>query len=303
MTGVLCKTITWVDADGAELVLDSTDRRAALMGAQGRGMPPIVLSQEVVPLQPGARLRYVNHGPRDYAVPWAVWEDDPTDLDATLRSLLPRFDPNRGDGILRIHTPDGVTRELTCRYIGGAERNEAGPQFGVSESEQRSHQAMTLVFRAFDPYWYGPAVSGSQGTGSAPSFFPIPNTDTGSFVTLTSSEVFAVLSLVNPGDVPAQPVWTITGPGSDIVLRNQDTGASLSLTGLTLAVGQSAIIDTRRYVQTAERNDGTNLYPYLTDDSEFWWLERGTTSVQVEMGGATGASLVAWTYDPPYLLV
>lgn len=306
---VLCNTLTWVDPDGGELVLASFDQRAVLQGAQGRGMPPIVIRDETVPLQPGARLRYVNHGPRDYAVPWAVWADDPAELDELLRAYLPLFDPNRGDGVLRIDTPPtaanpaGLTRELTCRYISGAERNEAPPNFGVSESEQRSHQAVTLVFRSWDPYWYGPAVSGIVTPGSAPTFFPMPNERTGSLITLTASEVFAVVDLANAGDVDAMPVWTVTGPGTGLVLTRQDTGARLAMPTLVLAAGEVATIDTRRYVMTAELADGTNLYPYLSDDSDFWWLPRGTTEVQIELSGATGASGVGYSFMPPYLTV
>lgn len=301
---VACDTITWIDADGADLVLAKAADRDVLQGVTGRGMPPIIVRDEPVPEQAGARLRYVQHGARDYAVPWMLSHRSLAELNALLRATLPRFDPLRGDGTLRLVTPDGQTRDLTCRYISGAERIQASPNQGVSEGEALAHQVLPLVFRAWTPYWLGPEVSDDfTAQATLATFFPIPNATTGSFVTLTSSVLFAAVQLTNDGDVDAQPIWTITGPASNIAILNADTGQTLEFTGLTLAGGEVATIDTREYVMTAELADGTNLYPYLTDASEFWWLPRGTTNAQLQLSGTDANSLVSVAWRPRYITV
>lgn len=300
---VECDRIEWDDADGDTLTLAGSDRFVG-QGTSGRALPPIFVQEQLVPLRPGAVLRYVNHAARDVAVPWVVHSVDLANVEQLLRDYLPRFDPVRGDGVLRSISPDGVTRELTkVRYLSGFERVESPPDQGFSDSEAVAHQLGTLLFRAYDPYWYGPEEQEVFDTGTVVgSFFPIPNPVSGSFITLVASEVYASATIVNTGDVDAQPVWTIDGPGTNIVLRDAGSGARLQFDGLTLTAGQVATIDTRDGVMTALLDDGTNLYPYLTDSSEFWWLPRGSTNVLVELTGATADTEVTLAWRPAHLV-
>lgn len=302
-----CEALTWVDPDGAEYVLTADDDHSLLEGVDGRGMPPIRTNVQTVPLQPGTRTRSVTHDARTVALPLAFYDTSLDEVRAILRGRMRTFDPTRGDSVLRVLTADGVERELTCHYIGGFEIEESPPARGVSPDQ--AHQAGVLVVHADDPYWYGTTpYTNSWTVESAPgSFFPIPNPTTGSFITLVASEVFAVVTIDTDADVESWPVWTITGPGTNPVLTNLLTGGSLDLSGnggLTLADGEVVTIDTRPYVKTVELDDGTNLYPYLTDaGSDFWPLLPGSQQVQVEMGGADLDSLLAVSVDLRYLTV
>lgn len=302
-----CETVTWVDPDDDEYVLTLDTDHALLEGITGRGMPPIRSNVQIVPLQPGSRTRSVVHDARQVALPLAFFDESLDQVRALLRGQLRTFDPTRGDSIVRVLTVDGVERELTCHYIAGYEVEEVAPARGVSPDQ--AHQSGVLVVHADDPYWYSTTPYTNEWTidSSPGAFFPIPNPTTGSFVTLVSSAVFAVLTIDSDADVDSWPVWTIRGPGTSPVLTNLASGASLDLGGnggLTIADGEVVTIDTRPYVKTVELNDGTNLYPYLTDaGSDFWPILPGSQQVQIEMAGADANSLVTVSIDLRYLTV
>lgn len=302
-----CETVTFIDPDGDEYVLTSGEDHDTLEGISGRGMPPIRLSEDVVPLQPGARLRDVQHGVRDVAVPVVFTAETLTEVRAILRGVMRTFDPTRGDGTLRVTTPDGVERELTCRYQGGFEIVEGPPARGISPAQ--AAQAGLLVFRAFDPYWYNttPFEATYTSGGAEGQFFPIPNPTTGSFITLVGSTVFTTVTITLGTDLDAAswPVWTITGPGDNLALRNLTTGQTMEFTnagGLSLATGDVATLDLRPGVKTLELADGTNLYPYLTNASVLWALGP-TQQVQVELINADVDTEVGLWVRGAYLTV
>lgn len=302
-----CETVVFIDPDGVEYVLTAAEDHTTLEGISGRGMPPIRLSDEVVPLQPGSRLRDVQHGARDVAVPVVFTGATLTEVRAALRGVMRTFDPTRGDGTLRVTTPDGVERELTCRYQGGFEIVEGPPARGISPTQ--AAQTGILVFRGFDPYWYDTTpFTATYSTGEqSGSFFPIPNATTGSFVTLVASEVVATVTIDLDTDLDAWswPVWTITGPGSGLVLRNLTTGQVLDFTnngGMSLSAGEVATLDLRPGVKTLTKDDGTNLYPYLTNASELWALGP-TQQVQIEMTDADADTLIGLWVRGAFLTV
>lgn len=151
------------------------------------------------------------------------------------------------------------------------------------DAAQRTAEAV-VRFDASDPWWYDASDSSEDfATGTLATFFPIFP------LRLSSSEVFAVATVDNDGDTDAWPVWTITGPGSAIVLRNLTSGLLLSIAA-TLDVGETVTVDTRRGAKTIVKNDGTNLFSSSTGD--LWPLVEGSNSVQIEMGSATSSSLV-----------
>lgn len=302
---IWCETVTFIDPSGVAYILSSQDDHDTVQGVSGRGMPPIRISDDIIPLQPGSILRDIQHGVRDVAVPVVFYAETLPEVRDILRGIMRTFDPTRGDGILRVLTPDAVERDLNCRYQGGFEIIEAPPQRGISP-EQSAQQGL-LVFRAFDPYWYDTIPFTATYTAGVVtgSFFPIPNPITGSFITLVSSTVFTTVTIDLDADVDSWPVWTITGPGTDIALRNLTTGEFISLSaggGLTLGAGEVATIDTRRGVKTMTLADGTNLFPYLTNASTLWPLNQ-TQEVQIEMDGSTGASSVELSVNVAHLTV
>lgn len=302
-----CERITWIDPDGDAYVLTSADDHDVLEGITGRGMPPIRTNVQTIPQQAGTRTRSKVHDARQVAFPVVFYDENLAAVREILRGRMRTFDPTRGDSTIRVRTVEGVERELTAHYIGGMEITEAPDERGVTYDQ--AHQAGVLVVHADDPYWYDVEPLTEEFTVSTPSggFFPIPNPTTGSFITLVASEVFTTATVTLTADVPSWPVWTITGPGASPALRNLDTGELLDLSdngGLVLAAGETATIDTRPYHKTILKNDGTNLYPYLTDaGSDFWPLQPGDNTIQVEMTDATEETIVALSVAQAYLTV
>lgn len=280
----VAEAIEWVAADGTTTAL-SVD-----WDVFGRFMPPIRRNEETVPLQPGARLRNAVHDVREVLLTLILTGASESALRASLRALTAAFDPSRGDGKLRVTAPDSVQRELTCRYSGGLELSER-----LGSDSGPGWQEVPALFRAVDPYWYDASSTVQTFTSGAPqTFFPIPP------VRLSSSTVFSSTAVDNSGDVSTWPVWTVTGPGTNLVLRNLTTGKSLALT-YTLAAGETLTIDTRRGAKTVVSGAGVNLYPHLASPPQLWELQRGSNIVQVELSSVTPSSSVVLSYKRGFL--
>lgn len=276
----------FIDPDGTSITLDVD------WDASGRGMPPIEFEEDQVPERSGSRHRNTRHGVRELVLPLWVDADSSAALRTTLRSLMYTMDPVRGAGKIRVTSELGDQREVTCRYAAGLEMAEK-----LGDTSGPTLQRLPAVFRVFDPYWYAVADNtASFETGDTATFFPFFP------LRLSSSEVFATGTITNEGDVYAWPVWTITGPGSVLVLRNLTTGKTLTLTA-TIGAGEQVVIDTREGAKTVTKNDGTNLFSGLSATSSLWSLQKGANALQIELTGATSASLVHLAYRPRYLMV
>lgn len=280
--------IEWISAGG------TTTSLYVQPGGNGRFAPPVVIHEDEVPGIAGSRFREARHGPREFPLPIFLEAATEAAKRLALRTLVREMDPVRGDGKIRVYSPTGDQREISCRVVAG---------LGLEEDIQNAYpgwQKAVPMFRAFDPYWYATADTiATFTTGATATFFPIFP------LRLSASEVFVDGSVANDGDLETWPVWEITGPGSAIVLRDLGNGALTSLTsglgGVALGAGESVEVDTRPGVKTVTKSDGTNLWPYLSTDSELWPLLAGSTSFRVEMGGATTASSVRLSYRPRYL--
>jgi phage-related protein len=274
MTDVL----SFIDADGVETVL--RHRR----GTTGRFMPLVVMRDEPVAGQDGTRLRDLRYDARQVVVPVVIDGVDRSAYRQALRDIAHRLDPKRGNGRIR-SSLDGVVRELTCRYLDGMGFSEDFFDVGVP----------SLLFRAFDPFWYDTAVTAISVGPTQASFFPIFP------LRLSGSEVYADTAVDNSGDVETWPQWTVTGPGNGPVLRNLTTGKAIDLTGVVLGVGETVEIDTRPGMKTVRRGDGSNLYGDMATGSSLWPLVKGSNSLRLEMSATTAASSFALRYSRRWL--
>lgn len=269
----MAETIEYVDAEGGTTTLYK------VRGAAGRWMPPVLINDSAVPGDHGTRFRGCRFDAANPIIPILIDGATPEAYRAAIRDIVSAVNPLKGVGTLRA-TFGSEVREQRAMYADGLDHPEDFPLHGQP----------AVMFRAFDPFWYDPiTVTGTFTAGTTSGFFPIFP------IRLSSSEVFSDATFVNDGDAEAWPVWTITGPGSGLVLRNLTTGKILSLTR-TLAAGDVVTIDTTPGVKTVELGDGTNLFANLTD-RQLWPLVRGTNSVRIELSGATGATSVAYTYQ------
>jgi tail protein len=286
----------WVDAAGAATqLLEGTDVYVT-PGVEGRFGPSIALSVVPVAQQPGQRFAQVLHGVAEVKAPLELYGASDSALRASVRTWAHRLDPVRGDGRLLITAPAGDQRELVCRYASGLDA-------AVEDETDLGHRLRAILrFTTEQPYWrdVSDTAAGPWSVGTAATFFPIFP------LRLSASEVFADVTVVNAGDVEAWPVWTITGPGSDPVLRNLTTGMVLSL-DTTLVGGETISVDTRPYTsavptgKTVTKNDGSSLFATLSATSSLWALIAGSNSVRIELSGATASSRVSLAFRQRYL--
>lgn len=288
MAGEAC---VWIEPDGREHALSDNPDVNVLVGRRGAWAPPGELIAEAVPLVPGTRLRGVRTGARELDLPLFVAADDEFDLRWRLRELARWFDPTRGDGRLRVVPPSGMARELVCRAPRGLQFEE---DLGRTWWGNQAQVLVTLY--AADPYWTAAVPLARTYAVAVPSVgFPWPP------IVLASSSIVSNPTEVNPGDVDAQPVWTITGPAAGVTLTNTTTGASLRL-GRTLQAGDTVVIDTRQGARTVV-SGAENLYPDLVPGSVLWWLAPGTNALAIDMPGVAAGSSAALAYLPRYRTV
>ncbi len=289
----MTETWSWIDPTGAAVSMDAF--AAGLMvveGVEGRGIPPIRRTRDVVAGQPGSRLRDVKHDMRTLTMPVFVKGATETDRSNTLEAWMGRIDPSRGTGALDLTNATGITRRLYCRYAQGLELVEDGSH------RFPGAQLAVVTFEADDPYWYDANATSIRfsATSTVPKFFNTSGTIKRILpITLGASAVLGGATVTADSDVEVWPKWTVTGPGSSLVIRNNTTGREFLWSG-TLTTGQSLIVDTRPGIGTVLRETGLNMFSYLTA-WDLWPFIPGINDIDVTMSGTSAGSaiLAEWT--------
>lgn len=278
--------ISWISADNQETIITVQDW-IDVAGWSGFNMADIEHIEDPIPFEDGSFYRRSKTLPRELDLDLIVWGVDRSDLFQRIRSLTHSLNVYKGMGKIRFISPDGYDRYISCLYKDGMQ-GEEGTEGGVC------WRKMTLVFRAFDPYFYGSETSEVFMLDENPPmwfpFFPL---------NLGGDAVSSQLSINYDGDVKTFPTWTIHGPGDDPKLINQTTGESLSISNVSLDETQTITIDTK--LRQITLDDNINLLPQLAWGSTFWTLEPGQNSVKIEMANATAASSIQLSYSPRYL--
>lgn len=280
-------TFEFIDPDATSTTL------SVEWNMDGRYLPDAFFDSEASPVYAGSLVNRVRHQERKISLPITIQSTDPSALQTELRSLTYKMDPTRGIGTLKVTNTDATVREIPCYVESGLNLPE---QLGSTQG--RYWQRLNLVFYCPQPYWLD--ASPTQETiaygATSATFFPMFP------LKMSSSTVFGTTSVDNTGDVSAWPTWTINGPGSAIYLKNLTTSETLNIT-YTLAAGESITIDTSPDVTTVTKQDGTNIFPYLSTTSSLWPLEPGTNELQLEMSSATSSSSIVFSYKRRWLSV
>lgn len=283
------QNLTWYSAAGTSVNLMDNTNYFTLYGHAGDIMPVYEFVSTSVPMQAGETVNQVNVKSRSVEIPVLIKDTTRTLLESRMRTLSNLLNASNGAGRLRATMDDGSQREISCYYRGGLEGN--------SSKGYITWQEQILSFYAADPYWYAVSpVVNTYTTGTPAVFFPFFP------MRLSSSTVFATVTVINSGDSEAYPVWTITGAGTNPVLKNLTTGKTLSLT-LTLLTGKVLTIDTRPGYKTIIQAPNTNKFSSISTTSSLWELVNGNNSVQIEMSSADSSSQVVMSYYPRYLTV
>lgn len=295
-------SFAWFATNGNEYALSGIQDLGSAEGygvtdaVRGLDMPPSALITDDVPLQPGQRLRSVKVGARVVDLPIFIRANTPSSLQAFIRSLRQALDPTQGDGRLRITPPDGNARDLFCRYAGQWTGDLSPDHYGVVWQEN------IVTLQANDPYFYAtaPTIQDFSIGAAVLTFLSTSPGDTFLPLALAASTVLGDVSVSNTGDVLSWPTWTITGPGSNIILTNLTTNKTLEV-DTTLGIGDQLVIDTRPGLKTVTGPGGVNLFGSMNATSVIWSLPVGASTVRVAVTGATTDTLVRLSFTTRYL--
>ena len=191
-----------------------------------------------------------------------------------------------GEVEVRVTHPDGQSRSRFGYYRDGLE--------GVGE-EFLNGEKLALSLLCPDPWWYGVERVREWGLSTVikpywTSYPRLPHYP----AWVSSSTVLGEFEFTVSGDAPASPVWTVYGPGSDVLIEcGNGCGKRLSLEG---EITEPVTFDTANEDITSPSMDRGELWDRVSLDSEFFTLPPGTNKVRVSMVGAQGSSRVVLTY-------
>lgn len=289
----MAEQIIWTSPDGStrDLTDDGAGYRVLGDGTSGlRSVAYDITASRYAGID-GSTVGSISAVPNEPTLGLLVRAVDEDDLRRKIRGLVHAMRPKAGIGSLTVRNETGEARTLNCYCTDGL----PGAESTDTILDGQWWRAL-LKFYAPDPWWTGAAQTVDFGLGPPTTFFPI-------FPLVLSASTVQGEFTVDLSDTDAEtfPIWTITGPGSGVVLTNETTGLSLSLDA-ALTAGQSMTVDTRPQMRSVRRDDGVNLLPQLTPgtDPSLWPLVDGVNTVTAVLVGATSASRVAGWYQPRY---
>ncbi|MCC7372537.1 MAG: phage tail family protein [Chloroflexi bacterium] len=271
----------WIDPGNVTRNLSGASGVKVRLGTRGMGLPRVSLVEDKLPHDPGSFLRYAGITPRVIELPLLIRAESATALESLMDSVFAWFatadEQTQTPGYLRVTLTGGTQRQIACYYAGGLEGASAQAQAG------NYWLTATVELRAVDPW-------------------PTDITDTSQ--TWTTASLPSV-TIINPGQLDAFPVWTITGPvASGQIVANSTTGKSWTLNVAIAEPGLASIIDTRPSNQrpglVARRADGLTLFPFVAADSEFWHLQPGANNLTITLTGTGSNTRVAVSYRARY---
>ena len=208
----------------------------------GLGMPEFDARIRESPRSHGQQLMGYRFKPRDVLLPLFVGRSESPEawemLDGAWWSL---WAPDRTNW-WSVQGPAGKTRYLAVRY-----QSDGG--YGLTEDPSlRRWQALPLRLMADDPLWYGPVVRKDftiRRTETDPHFLGGGNArepGAGTPIVITpSTRNDRLYELVNEGEFPTYPRWTIRGPINHFFIT---VGGRLMEADAPLLLEEELVIDT-----------------------------------------------------------
>lgn len=296
-------SITGKNGEGEEIPLTGFSGKAwpgivMQPGATGLDSPPFELHSDDSPNLDGGIFRNSRAVQREIMVPVHLHGIDRKSLKDLQRKLVSSLNPTKGYCVLKFIESDAVPKYLYCYYKAGMEGSEETSQSGFT------WKTFGIQLTAFDPYFYSDFVQAAQwsfGTGepflsTTVSFLPF-KINAG---LLSGSEV----TIVNPGDVQAWPVWKLNGPIRSFQFVSPD-GKSFGITAPidgsnVIGGGRTLTVDTRPGYKSLKDDLGVNYWPLLDDDPELWPISEGISECNVSIVPGAGTASVELTYSPRY---
>jgi len=332
-------SFSWVDPDGREWPLSNTSEEQGwftIRGPSGWGAAPIEFATDSLP-RGGENVRFIQNKSSTIQWPMEIFGATHDQFVQRYRTISKAFTlttRRNKPGLLRVQRPDGTTREIEAFYADGlggeAEQNHlyARPVISLYCPEGKWRSTTPVVAeRTFTPTTGGgtgsdPGNPGDPGTGVQTNFFS-------PFLSVTSNKVVgsgapaaptddgegdndgggqsgednpnSLTTITNTGDVEAWPVWTITGPMTQLRAWNVTLGTRFALT-YNLAAEQTITITTDR--PTVRGPGDANLSKHIDwfnpAGTELWPLADGANVVGLEVDGAGATTGVRMAFTPRF---
>jgi hypothetical protein len=276
---------SWIDPSGAVTALsDGATIYVLADGTSGELAPEYTFASQQFAGVDGALLQQITANPRTVTLAVDMLAADEPTLRGRVRGLAHTLRPRAGAGTLQAAADDGTTRTLPCYYSKGLEA-------GVYRANRFR---AALEFWAPSPWWRGTPLTYTYSLAAPTAFFPIPP------VSLSATSISGAATFdLSDTDSPTYPLWTVTGPGSQLTLTNNTSGLSLVLNA-AIGDGRTVTIDTRPGFQSVKRDDGSNLFGSLGSDPALWPLLDGVNVVTATLTNAGANSRIALSADRLY---
>jgi hypothetical protein len=205
-------------------------------------------------------------------------------LDRITRAFFNVRNQTPKPGHIQIQRPDGSTRQIAVYTTAGLNN----PDVGVNNIT-----VYTFTLQTPDPYWEDlvPQQMSFQGSTASGILPLLP-------IRLAGSSIGSNISVTNPGNAQAWPVWTITGPGTP-TFKNLTSGRQWAL-NTSIPAGHIVQVVTKPGQQiAADVTAATNIWDQLVlggNLSNLWSLMPGVNQVNIAMAGATAATSVGLSW-------
>lgn len=288
---------------GEEIPLTGFSNRAwpgivLMPGATGLDAPPVELHSDESPNLDGSIFRSARTAAREVMIPLYLYAVDRRTLKELKSKLLRALDARKGYCVLKFMETDSAPRYLRCYYKGGMEGDESTENSGFTWTRYG------LQLTAFDPWFYSDEIPVAQwvfGEGdpflsTVQPFFPLH---------ITSGRVSeSAISVENPGDIEAWPVWQITGPVKSfrfISPKGEAFGIAARQDGTdVVAAGRTLTIDTRPGYKLLRDDQGVNYWPLLEANPVLWAIPDGRSQVGVQLTSSSSAAKLRMSLTPRY---
>lgn len=226
----------------------------------------------------GARLRGTRRTQRTLSIPVKAIGSTRQEVEDQVRRLVAAIrDPFR----VYVDFADGRSYYVDAAYDAGAE-GSYGPNPNVMTD-------LPLSLKA-DPYWTSQQFQSfliAPGASSDPFLPELAGLHVG------SSAAFGEVTILNVGDVPSKPTWTIHGPGTNPSVVFGQMGFTLERELTETDIITVAFED--GLWRVTDQN-GDNVYADLAPAPWFPEFPPGASIVQVSMADVTSASYIRGIY-------
>lgn len=279
---------TWTDPTGVVWPLNDTAPERGYFtrfAIAGWGARPYEIVTDPMS-RGGDSVRHIRAQPARVIWPLHIWGDTHQQFVnryATLRRAV-MMTVHRGlPGTLTVKRPDGTARYIEAFYEQGWE--------GEARENWLSANPVVTLFCPDGAWKDITSIVERRVFGNPVSFYS-------PFLTVSESQVIGQTVINNPGDLPAWPTWTITGPCTSVTATSNTTGQSFVLT-FTLTAGQTITITTDR--PTVRGPVGQNLVGSLNWPAAYLWgLQAGANDIQFVVAGSGTGTAIELAFNPRY---